>query len=307
MTQPLISLIICTRNRAEQLSKSLKSVERLIFDGPWQLVIVNNGSTDKTELVISDFEKRSTLNITYVYEPAPGLSRARNAGLSNADAEVIAFTDDDCYPAEDFLTRVFFRMSDGNFAFCGGRVLLYDDNDAKIALQERNESLVIEPNESLYSGPLIGANMAMRKSAVVSIGGFDERIGAGTRYGAGEETDVMKRLGSKGMRGFFDPLIVVSHHHGRQSKSEIKGILKNYSKGRGVCLVKAIFSSNLSRVQMLKSWYWNKKNQSTSQTYYETVYAFIFLIENKFSRVKIVKHPSKSLVIATKKCRNPDI
>jgi len=297
MTKPLISLILCTRNRAEQLGKALKSIEKIVFDGQWQLVIVNNGSTDLTESVVIDFENSCNFNITYVYEPLPGLSRARNAGLSNAEAEIVAFTDDDCYPEADFLTRVFLCMSNSDFAFCGGRVLLYDNNDAKLTVQEKNERLLIEPNKSLYSGPLIGANMAFRKNAVLTIGGFDERIGAGTRYAAGEETDLIKRLGTRGMRGIYDPLIVVNHHHGRQSKSEIRGILKNYSKGRGACLIKAVFSTDISKIQMLKSWYWNKRNQSIFQIFYETLYAFIFLIENRFSRDRILNHPSKSLVV----------
>jgi len=299
MTQPLISLIICTRNRAEQLSKSLKSLERLIFDGPWQLVIVNNGSTDQTELVISDFEKRSTLNITNVYEPAPGLSRARNAGVSKAEAPVIAFTDDDCYPAEDFLTSVLNCMSERNVDFCGGRVLLYDDNDAKITVQEANESFVVEPNSFLASGLLIGANIALRKTAILSIDGFDERIGAGTRYLAGEETDVMRRLLNNGMRGFSDPLIVVYHHHGRQSKNEVKSILKNYSKGRGVSMIKLLCFSNMPKKMLLKNWYWNLKNQTAFQVYYEILYACVFVIENRFRPEQIVKHPSDSLVIVS--------
>jgi hypothetical protein len=85
-----------------------------------------------------------------------------------------------------------------------------------------------------------------------------------------------------------------------QSKSEIKSILKSYSKGRGACLVKAAFSSDLSKMKKVKSWYWNKKHQSISQAYYETIYALLFLIENRFSRAKIVEHPFKSLVITTK-------
>jgi hypothetical protein len=297
MVQPLISLIICTRNRAEQLSRSLKAVEKLIFDGVWQLVIVNNGSTDKTELIISEFKKNSSLNVTCVYEPVPGLSRARNAGISNAKAEIIAFTDDDCYPAEDFLTRVFTCMSEREIDFCGGRVLLFDNNDARITVQEANESFTIEPGSFLASGLLIGANITLRKTAIISIGGFDERIGAGTRYSAGEETDVMRRLLNSGMRGFSDPLIVVYHHHGRQSKDEIKDILKNYSKGRGASMVKLLCFSNMPKKMLLKFWYWNLKNQSAQQVYYEILYAVIFVIENKLNPVKIVNGPSKSLII----------
>jgi hypothetical protein len=297
MVQPLISLIICTRNRAEQLSRSLKAVEKLIFDGAWQLVVVNNGSTDKTELIISEFKKNSSLNITYVYEPVPGLSRARNAGVSNAEAEILAFTDDDCYPAENFLADVVTCMTEREVDFCGGRVLLYDNNDAKITVQEASESFSLEPGDFLASGLIIGANIAVRKSAIISIGGFDERLGAGTRYSAGEETDVMRRLLNKGMRGFSDPRIVIYHHHGRQSKDEIRGILKNYSKGRGASMVKLLCFSNIPKKRLLKSWYWNLRNQSIYQIYYEILYAFIFVIENQFKPARIAKGPSDSLVI----------
>lgn len=295
MNQPVVSLIICTRNRAAQLEQSLSSITQLAFDEPWQLILVNNASTDRTDAVISAFIKSSSLNVTYVREARPGLSRARNRGLAEAKADIIAFTDDDCYPARDFLTHIYHCLKTEGFDFCGGRVLLYDQADAKLTIQESECREIFAADSIISSGLIIGANFAVKRSSILAINGFDERIGAGTRYAAGEDTDVMRRMLNQGMKGVSDPQIVVYHHHGRQKKRDIKNITRNYSKGRGACMAKQLYFTNTSKRHLLKTWYWNLKASSLYQVFYELLYAFIFSFEHKFNRRLIVNHPAESL------------
>src|SRR6266480_666947 len=88
---PLVSVVICTRNRAEYLHDCLQYIaEQRPLQG-WELVIVNNGSMDRTASVLAEFRARVTFPMTVVSECVPGLGNARNAGCAVARGEIIAF------------------------------------------------------------------------------------------------------------------------------------------------------------------------------------------------------------------------
>src|SRR5215467_3591500 len=126
-----LSLVICTRNRASQLAESLQSLTRLRYPLPWELVIVDNGSKDKTQEVIKYYGK--SLLIKSVIEPRAGLGRAHNRALTISQGDIIVFTDDDCYPADDFLSSVACCFEeDPRLGFIGGRILLHDPEDYRI-------------------------------------------------------------------------------------------------------------------------------------------------------------------------------
>jgi glycosyltransferase involved in cell wall biosynthesis len=99
-----LSLVICTRNRAPQLAESLQTITRLQCQVPWELIIVDNGSKDQTQEVIKNY--RESLRPKTAIEPQAGLGRARNRGWTLSQGEIVVFTDDDCYPADDFLSTV---------------------------------------------------------------------------------------------------------------------------------------------------------------------------------------------------------
>ena len=92
-----ISIIICTYNRSESLKRTLQSLKEMSVsdDIEWELLIVDNNSTDNTREAVNDFTKTSGLNCRYVFESKQGLSNARNRGVKEACGEIIAFTDDD--------------------------------------------------------------------------------------------------------------------------------------------------------------------------------------------------------------------
>lgn len=91
----LVSVIICTRNRSRQLANVLRTFEAMTppVDATYELLVVDNGSTDDTAQVIAEFSDR--LPIRRIFEPTPGLSNARNAGVREAAGEYICWTDDD--------------------------------------------------------------------------------------------------------------------------------------------------------------------------------------------------------------------
>src|ERR1700745_59447 len=131
-----LSLVICTRNRASQLAESLRSWTRLHYLVPWELVIVDNGSKDETQDVIKNY--RDSLLLKNVIEPQAGASRARNRGWQMSQGDIVAFTDADCYPADDFLYSVIRCFEEKpRLGFIGGRILLHDPQDYPITIQER--------------------------------------------------------------------------------------------------------------------------------------------------------------------------
>ncbi|MFL5341669.1 MAG: glycosyltransferase, partial [Gemmataceae bacterium] len=135
-----ISLVICTRNRAPQLERCLKNIQQMRCSETWELVIVDNGSTDATRAVIDGLRDSLPCPVSVSVEPTPGLGRARNVGWRTARGQVVSFTDDDCYPHPNFLNDVLNAFKpDPRLGFLGGRILLYDPTDYRITIQEHDQ------------------------------------------------------------------------------------------------------------------------------------------------------------------------
>jgi glycosyltransferase involved in cell wall biosynthesis len=247
-----LSLVICTRNRASQLTDTLRSVTRLQYSAPWELVVVDNASNDETQNVIKSF--REGLPIKTVIEPHAGLGRARNRGWAMSRGDIVAFTDDDCYPAPDFLSSVLLCFGeDPRLGFIGGRILLHDPEDEPVTIQERACRLEILPGEFMAPGLIQGANLACRRAALESVGGFDERFGAGAFF-ACEDIDVVARMSARGWHGAYDPRPLVYHHHRRKADAAV-ALMKLYDRARGAYYVKCILNPKLRKLYL---WKWCK-------------------------------------------------
>jgi glycosyltransferase involved in cell wall biosynthesis len=251
-----ISVVICTRNRAKHLPKMLESLRLLSAPGlSWELVFVDNGSTDATAQILTDFCAGFDRPARVIQERKPGLSTARNTGWKAAEGQLICFTDDDCYPRPDWLVMARQVLEDSETAYVGGRVLLYDQNDAPVTIQTLEETIVFKKDMHIESGYIMGANFSCKKSLLEATGGFDERLGAGTRMLSGEDTDLLVRASLLGFEGRYDPRVVVYHHHRRQQLDEVKKLYSGYAYGRGALSMKTIMESG-AKTLYLKNWYW---------------------------------------------------
>ena len=274
-----LSLIICTRNRASKLEATLESILSLQYSDRWELVIIDNGSTDSTALVIDDFRNRFQHELITFLEHQVGLSTARNIGWRLATGDIITFTDDDCYPAEDFLiavTRCF--KEDDCLGFIGGRILLYDQKDYPITIQEQMFRQEIKPGEFIPAGLIQGANFAFRRSALESVGGFDMRFGAGALF-ACEDVDVLARISAQSWFGVYDPRPVVYHHHGRKTYTDVTKLMRQYDRGRGAYYTKCILNSKLRSIY-LKNWLYKIKSQPVVTSCRELIAGGEFLVRN---------------------------
>ena len=234
-----ISLIICTRDRCAQLVRCLEAIRRIEFERSWELIIVDNGSRDGTKAAVQEFTDIAVLPVIYTFEATPGLGNARNAGIRIARGGILAFTDDDCYPAPDFLSCVSSAFRDPFLGYISGRLLLHDPADALMSIKESTTPLNFEAGSFIGSGAVCGANMAFRRAVLEDIGGFDPLFGAGSLFAA-EDLDAAGRASAAGWKGRYCPEVVVSHHHGRRA-SDLPRLLKSYGIGAGAYHMKILF------------------------------------------------------------------
>lgn len=241
-----ISLIISTRNRAEQLERCFQSVARISSSAPWELVVIDNASTDETSCVIHRFAEQASFPVRTALEPKPGLANARNLGITVAQGDILAFTDDDCYPAPDYVDQVIRAFDDPAIGYIGGMVKLFDPADARITIQESTRPKLLKRFGYVPPGGIHGANMAFRRQALVDIGGFDPKLGAGAAFVC-EDVDACARASFAGWQGGYFPGPVVHHHHRRRRK-DLLSLRRSYAKGRGAYFAKFLLDRKSAAV-----------------------------------------------------------
>jgi len=244
--QPVISLVICTRNRCHRLPEMFSALERLTCAAAWEIVIVNNASTDDTRSVLDRYAWPAHMVVRVVDGNRVGLAAARNVGWRSARGKLIAFTDDDCYPREDFLDSVLQSFARPEVSFVGGRILLFDPTDFPVTIQTRTTPAWIAPHTFVPAGLIQGANMAVRSVGLQEVGGFDEFLGAGTPFPS-EDVEILARLSAHGHGGCYDPGPVVLHHHGRKAGDDIRRLSIAYDRGRGAYYLKCFFIAEFRR------------------------------------------------------------
>lgn len=229
-----ISLVICCRNGGSKLSNVLKSIsteEMLEADG--ELVLVNSASTDETPTIMRRFQDESSFPVIVVDAKMPGAGRARMLGTQAASSEVIAFVDGDCYLEEGYLSKAANIFDNQSYRYCGGRILLFDENDLGFTVNYSNEFMFIPPRTCIKSGLISGGNLVVHREVFEKIGSFNPHLGRGAKL-PGEDMVFIGRASMNGFAGAYVPSLTVYHHHGRQTDSEIERAMKRYDIGRGV-------------------------------------------------------------------------
>jgi glycosyltransferase involved in cell wall biosynthesis len=243
--KPDLSIVICTRNRAGQLRGTLDSLLAMKTALSWEAILVDNASTDGTADVIrsaSEVEPR----IRYFREDRIGLGAARDRGWREAGAELLSFTDDDCYVAEDYVDAVLAAFRDRpDVGVLGGRILLFDPEDARVTIDERDYPVEIAPRSFVVAGAVKGANLSFRREALQAIGGFDPELGAGTPFPC-EDVDAVAAVLWAGFSGRYDPRPLVHHHH-RRRLPDVPRLRAGYDRGRGAYYAKFLLRPDCRR------------------------------------------------------------
>jgi len=216
----LLSVIIPTRNRATHLAITLDSLAKqnaVPFD--WEVVVVDNGSTDDTEGAIRGKARELPLNIRYVIEPRPGLHFGRHRGAGEAEGIYLAFLDDDVIAAPDWIRGVKLLARDQADAVAG-RVLPGWESAPpkwlfKMATCLNNLSLLDEGNSVKTIEPVraVGCNLFVGKETLYKLGGFhpDGLPKELLRYRGDGETGLMLKFTLRGLRCLYSPEALVWH------------------------------------------------------------------------------------------------
>lgn len=248
-------MVISTRDRLDKLRHCIGYALSVETRQDWELIIVDNGSKDGTSEYLSQLSGK-TVNTAYVKtmsEPLSGASRARNKGWRAAKGDIVAFTDDDCYVAKDYVEAII-KIFDENprIGFVSGRILLFDSADLRYTINESQVRHEFLPFTHIPPGAVQGANFALRKTVLIQTGGYDERMGAGMLF-ACEDIDLAAAALWSGIGGLYDPGPVVFHHHGRKTQDEFLNLWRFYNTGRAAYYAKYILRSK-SRWVYLSEW-----------------------------------------------------
>lgn len=243
--EPDLAIVICTRNRAGQLRGTLDSLMAMKTPRSWEAILIDNASTDGTADVIRRAGEANP-RIRYFREDRIGLGAARDRGWREARSALIAFTDDDCYVAEDYVDAVIAAF-DGRpeVGVLGGRILLFDPADARVTIDERDYPAELAPHSFVAAGAIKGANLTFRREALQAVGGFDPELGAGTPFPC-EDIDAVAAVLWAGFRGRYDPRPLVLHHHRRRS-SDVPRLRADYDRGRGAYYAKFLLRPDCRR------------------------------------------------------------
>lgn len=218
-----ITVILCTYNRCQDLAKALNSfaVQTLPTTTDWEVLVMDNNSTDGTRELATGFCGRYPNRFRYLYEPRPGKSYALNTGIREARGDVLAFTDDDVTVEPTWLQNLTASLHNGEWAGAGGRTLPQEAFApprwlsskgqyalAPLALFDRG-SQAGDLNEAPF-----GNNMAYRKAMFEKHGGFRNDLGprAGSKDPQkSEDGEFGDRLLAAGERLRYEPSAVLYH------------------------------------------------------------------------------------------------
>jgi glucosyl-dolichyl phosphate glucuronosyltransferase len=216
-----LSVIVCTYNRCESLAKALKSIaESRVPDGvDWEVLVVDNNSTDQTRNVVDDFSRTERGRFRYLFESEQGLSCARNCGIRGSRGQVLAFTDDDAIVEPDWLWNLTAEICKGEWIGSGGRIVPQWPGPVPSWLCVNDADTMgpfvafdLGSKEAVLRRPPYGANMAFRKDAFERYGYFRSDLGrSGSNLEGREDLEFGNRLLATGERLRYEPDAVVYH------------------------------------------------------------------------------------------------
>jgi GT2 family glycosyltransferase len=262
---PFVSVVVCTRDRTDSVLDTLRDLAGIHY-ARFEVVLVDNApSSDATrEAVLREFG--ADPRIRYVRELRPGLSCARNRGLREATADIVAFTDDDVRVDPRWLSGIArgFRAASNVVCVTGLIAAAELENEAQLYFHLREgwgagvDRRVYDLAENRDASPLYpytagafgaGANFAVSRRILKEIGGFDEALGAGTPAAGGEDLNMFMRIVLTGHRLVYEPSAIVRHVH----RADLAGLSRQmyaYGSGCTAALTAILLDSTKARREL---------------------------------------------------------
>jgi GT2 family glycosyltransferase len=248
---PGITVVVCTRDRPEKLRGCLTAMGDFSYE-PLEILVVDNapttGATRDLVATLADADPR----IRYSCEPTAGLSRARNHALGQARYDIVAFTDDDTLADPGWPTALAAGFAGDPQTFCVTGLVVasaLESSSEQYFAARYAHSQTFEPRRYdsgcrpsrlyPYAAGIFGtgANFAVRRDAIIRLGGFDPLLGAGSQGRGGEDLDMFLRVILAGGRICYQPSALVWHRH-RTSAEDLHEQIYSYGHGLGAYLAK---------------------------------------------------------------------
>jgi glycosyltransferase involved in cell wall biosynthesis len=243
MSEPTISVVVCTRNRADSLARTLESLSAQRY-ADFEVVVVDQSADDRTRRVVERQRERDR-RFRYRYLDTPGLSRAYNVGIRSSAASLLAFTDDDCVAPPEWLDSIQAAFAaDPEVVLMYGQVMLPPELASRGEQGGGTPTLPISERRVLgRDGPFtvfgMGANFAARREVFELVGPFDEVLGGGGPLESSQDFDFMYRVYRSGHSTLLEPAVRV-YHYGFRSSDDWPATLRSYGVGLGGFYVKHV-------------------------------------------------------------------
>jgi glycosyltransferase involved in cell wall biosynthesis len=253
-TAPSVSVVICTRDRPQDLDRCLHSLATLATD-PHEVLVVDNTAGDAST---ADVCARHA--VRRVVEPEPGLSRARNRGIAETTGAIVAFTDDDCVVDPGWLDVVPDAFADPRVMVLAGYVgPLELETPAQTAFERLGgfarayERKVLDGRTIRWAG--IGdGNSFFRRDAFEEVGLFAEDLGPGSPALSGQDADMFSRIFAAGYRMVLDPGAIVWHRH-RPDHAGLRSAMFGYSAGFSAYVARSLIGRRDPRALRYGAWW----------------------------------------------------
>jgi glycosyltransferase involved in cell wall biosynthesis len=218
----MVSVILCTYNRAVRLKAALESLSSLYVppELPWELIVVDNNSTDGTEAVVRQFQRVAPFDVRYVFERTQGHSHARNRGIAESKGLFLAFCDDDVIMDAHWLEELRHTYDRFDCMGVGGRIIpvwpcpkpAWLHEDGPYGLMNVIVSFEHGEGTSMLTRPPFGANMSFRRTAFERYGLFRTDLGRiGSRLSGSEDTEFGRRLLRNNEKLVYNSRVLVYH------------------------------------------------------------------------------------------------
>jgi GT2 family glycosyltransferase len=232
---PAASLLICSRNRAQLLWETIQSILKG-DEVPTEMIVIDQSQTPNSTL--RNFQSGRKCEIRYIWSEKKGVSIGRNLAVSIASYPILVFTDDDMLVTPTwFGTIIRTLLAIGSKGVVTGQVLAPEGDGKGFAPSIRQDHETVIYRGRVNRDVLFTGNMATYRSVFEHIGGFDSRLGPGTRYPAAEDNDFAFRLLEAGYSIVYDPHSTVYHRVWR-SKEQSLWLSWNYGCGQGAFYAK---------------------------------------------------------------------
>lgn len=215
------TIAVCTRNGESRLCENLLFFDDL-EDGNFELLIIDDGSTDRTSAIAAQYAERSSLEVRILRQEPAGLSAARNLAAREASGAVVAFIDDDARPHPLWLRYLREAFARGPQVGAAG-----GPNLAPAPVNLQNALITACPGnpthvllDDVTAEHLPGCNLAIRRDLLLEIGGFDEQFRT-----AGDDVDICWRLREAGYELAFHAAACVAHDR----RAEVRGFIRQQS------------------------------------------------------------------------------